>query len=110
MWGKSQPVTHSSLPWRAVSNKSIQGSPQQQSHPNPPGLRRRCGRKADAEGEEAPLRPEPPQGGEQGGGAGVRPGLHLGLGGRRAESAREDSLRAPGAFKQLQMMALSFLP
>lgn len=57
MWGKSQPVTHSSLPWRAVSNKSIQGSPQQQSHPNPPGLRRRCGRKADAEGEEAAAAP-----------------------------------------------------
>lgn len=61
-------------------------------------------------GRRRPLHPEPPQGGEQGGGAGVRPGLPLGLGGRRAGSAREDSLRAPGAFKQLQMMALSFLP
>lgn len=39
MWGKSQPVTPllTSLE-RSVSNKSVQGSPQQQSHPNPPAL------------------------------------------------------------------------
>ena len=61
------------------------------------------------EGEGAAAAPEPLQGGEEGGDAGVA-GLALDLGGRRVGSAREDSLGAPWACKQLQMMAPFFLP